>query len=82
MSISEDQILKKLTEIFSDILEVDDLQLTRNMTMADVEGWDSLANVRLMVATEREFDIRFETEELASVDNVGALIDFVQKKTN
>ena len=80
MSVSEEQILEKLTDIFRDILEVDDLNLTRTTLMEDIENWDSLSNVRIMVAIEGEFNIRFETHELTSVDGVAALIDFIEEK--
>ena len=73
-------ILKKVTEVFADNLDVDDLSLNETTTADDVEGWDSLTHVQLVVAVEKAFKIRFNAKEIQSWKNVGELIDSIQSK--
>ena len=82
MSFSDEQILKELTEIFRDVLEIDDLAINRSTRMEDIENWDSLANVRIIVDTEAAFNVRFETDDLATIDSVDALVSLIEKKLN
>ena len=63
----QDQILQQVTEIIADTLGLDDLTLTPATTAADVEGWDSLANVQILVAIEKRFRIQFRTGEIAAM---------------
>lgn len=76
----QDQILQQVTEIIADTLGLDDLTLTPATTAADVEGWDSLANVLILVAIEKRFRIRFRTGEIAAMKNVGELIDRIERQ--
>jgi acyl carrier protein len=78
--VTKEDILRTLDGIFRDVLDDDGLTLARETTAADVADWDSLANVRLMVATESEFGIRFETDELTQLPSVGALVDLIERK--
>ena len=78
--MERDDILKKVEEIFREELEVDDLVLTDETTADDVEEWDSLSHVQLVVALEKGFGIKFTSREILSWDNVGDLIDSIQKK--
>ncbi|MDH7974957.1 acyl carrier protein [Sphingomonas sp. AR_OL41] len=71
----------RISEIMSDIFEVDDIQLAPDTTAADVEGWDSLNNIRLMAGIEAEFGIRFKTAELTGLKNVGALVAILQERS-
>jgi acyl carrier protein len=79
--MDETEIIKKLTDVFRDNLDLDDLSLTLETSAADVDGWDSLAHVRLMIATERAFGCRFETAEISGLKNVGALVELLQQKS-
>lgn len=74
------EILEKLQEIFEDVLDVEDLELTRETTADEVEEWDSLSHVQLVVAIEKEFGIKFTSKEILSWKNVGDLIDCVVGK--
>lgn len=73
-------ILSKVRGILSDIVEEPNLRLTETMAAEDVTDWDSTNHVRLIVAIESEFDIRFETSEIGAPDDVGQLIDLIDKK--
>lgn len=73
-------ILKRVEEIFREELEHEDLKLTDETTAEDVEGWDSLSHVQLVAAMEEAFGIEFKSREILSWENVGDLIDSIQKK--
>ena len=72
-------IYEKLTRVFRDVLD-DVLEITPEMTANDVEDWDSLSHVRLILSVERMFDIHFSIIELAQFDNVGQLTDMIADK--
>jgi len=73
--MKHDDVQARVTEIVADVLGLDDLKLEPSMTAADVDGWDSLAHVQIIVAVEKSFGIRFSTGEIASIENVGVLFD-------
>jgi acyl carrier protein len=78
--MERNDILARVQEVFRDELEVDDLVLTDETTADDVEEWDSLSHVQLVVALEKAFNIKFTSREILSWDNVGDLIDCIGKK--
>ena len=78
--MERNEILKSVEEIFRDELEQEDLVLTDDTTAEDVEGWDSLSHIQFVAAMEEAFGIEFTSRELLSWDNVGDLIDCIQKK--
>jgi len=73
-------ILAQVQDVFREELEVDDLVLTDETTADDVEEWDSLSHVQLVVALEKSFGIKFTSREILSWNNVGDLIDCIEKK--
>ena len=78
--MERNDILSRVQEVFRDELELDDLVLTDETTADDVEEWDSLSHVQLVVALEKDFDIKFTSREILSWDNVGDLVDCIGKK--
>lgn len=78
--MERDDILKKVEEIFREELELDDLVLTDETTADDVEEWDSLSHVQLVVTLEKGFGIKFTSREILSWDNVGDLVDCIAGK--
>ncbi len=68
---------QRLEAIMRNIFDDDSLSLTRALSADDVEAWDSLAHVHLIVATEKEFKISIPNAAVVSLKNVGDLIDLV-----
>lgn len=66
-----------LNEIFQEVFDCDELRVTRETTSADVEGWDSLMHVTLILRIEKRLGIRFTSSEVASLKDVGELADLV-----
>ena len=71
-------------EIFRDVFEDDELTITRETTAGDVDGWDSLMHINLIIAVEKKFEVRFATAEISGLkakgQNVGTFLDLVQSK--
>ena len=73
-------ILKELQPIFQDVFDDESLVITNETCAADIEDWDSLAQIRLVVAIEKHFGIKFAFTELLSASNVGDMVQLIQSK--
>ena len=73
-------IYKQLEEIFREVFNDEDIQLTAETTADDIEGWDSLSHVNLIIAVEMKFDIEFTQKEIRSFSNVGEMAKCVDGK--
>jgi acyl carrier protein len=73
----DDEILTRLNTIFRDVLDDDDVVLTPATVADDVEGWDSLAHVRLMLTVERAFSLKFTAAQVGRLKNVGDLVALI-----
>jgi len=70
----------KLQDIFRDLFDDDDIVLNDKTSAADVAGWDSLKNVKLIVQIEKAFKVRFGTGEVVNLKNVGELVAVIDRK--
>jgi len=76
-------VIEKLLPIFQNVFDDDDLIITNFTTAKDINGWDSLAHIRLIVAIEKSFQIRFSANEISKLENVGEMVDLIiLKKKN
>ena len=73
-------IMDSLTEVFCSIFEDNSIVLKPEMTANDVEGWDSLSHVVLILAIENRFKIKFNNKELLTLKNVGDLLHSIESK--
>ena len=73
-------IIEPLNEIFCEVFDDDDIELTPEMTADDVDGWDSLSHVNLIVTIETRFKIKFTQKELLTFKNVGDLMASIESK--
>lgn len=80
--MAREDIKKQVQDIFRDILDEEDLILTDITTAQDVDGWDSLSHIQLVVAMEKHFKLRFTAKEILSWNNVGELIDSIASKSS
>ncbi len=75
------ELFKKVNEIFIDVLDIEEDIVLEDATKAtDVDEWDSLNHIQLVVAIEKEFKIRFTSKEIQSWNNVGEMIDSIAQK--
>jgi len=80
--MTDAEILERLNGVVSDTLDLDSVSLQPSTTAADVEGWDSLAHIQILVAVERSFGIRLRVGEMASIANVGELVSRIATRVN
>lgn len=73
-------IVEPLTDIFREVFDDDDIELTPEMTADDVDGWDSLSHVNLIVTIETRLKIKFPQKELLTFKNVGDLSNSINTK--
>ncbi|WP_426106536.1 acyl carrier protein [Massilia sp. TSP1-1-2] len=70
----------QLTDILRDVFDDDTIVASPELTAAQVEGWDSMGNVRFFLAIEQEFKLRFNASEIGGVKNLGELAALILKK--
>ena len=78
--MSENEVTKRLNKIFNDIFIDSEFVFSRDLTANDIDEWDSLTHINLIVAIEKEFDISFTLDELEQQNNVGDTIDIIINK--
>lgn len=76
------EIKERVQEVFRDVFEDDEIEITDATTADDIEEWDSLTHIQLIVEIEKEFGIKFTTIETIKLKNVGELIGLIEKKMN
>ncbi len=72
-------IMAKLNEIFCDVFDDEDIVLTDATNSDDIEDWDSLEQINLLVAIEKQFSIKFSLADVADLENVGAMVDLIER---
>jgi acyl carrier protein len=75
-----DHVIKTVNEIFIDVLEDDDIVLSYETTADDIEAWDSLNHIALVIAIEKKFGIQFTAKEIQGFKNVGEMCDGIVLK--
>jgi acyl carrier protein len=78
--MNKTDILKCVEGVFKDVLDNDNIVLEETSTADDVEGWDSLTHIQLIVAIEKHFKIKFGSKEILSWKNVGEMVDAISSK--
>jgi acyl carrier protein len=78
--MDRESVRPRLNAIFQDIFDDPSLEIMDGMTAADVEAWDSLSHIDLIVAVEKDFKIKLTTAEVRGLSNVGDFINLISKK--
>ncbi len=78
--MNESQIQDAVAGIIRDVLDQATLEISRETTADQTEGWDSLSHINIVVAVEQKFNIKFKTAEIEMLRNVGELVDLVAQK--
>ena len=73
-------IFEQLNSVFQDVFDDDDLIAEAATTAQDVDGWNSLAHIRLVVSIEKAFKLRFSAAEISSLKNVGDMATLILRK--
>jgi acyl carrier protein len=80
--IERTEVVRRLTEVFQETFDDPGLEIRDSMTAADVDEWDSLQHIVLVLAVEREFRIRLNPAEVGKLENVGRMVDLLQAKAS
>ncbi len=78
--MTTENIIATLETIFKDVLDNESIVLKPATTANDVDGWDSLSHIQLVVAIEKKYKIRFNSKEIQSWQNVQNMVDSIQSK--
>jgi acyl carrier protein len=78
--MNHDAVYAKLTSIFHDVFDDDKIVLSPEMTADDVPDWDSLSHVRLVLAIQQKFGIKFSAAQASNLRNVGELVTLIQSR--
>ena len=78
--MDEQEIYERLTKIFEDVFDEDAIKITPELTAKDVDGWDSLTHIRLMLTVEKAFKVKFSASEIGKLENVGDLAALIQAR--
>lgn len=79
--MTETDILATLKPIMADVFDVNDSDINEKTSADDIEEWDSLSHIRLIVAVEQKFKFKFKNSEIESLKNVGELVHLIATKT-
>lgn len=74
------KIIDELTTVFEEVFDQKGLRLVPETTANDIDGWDSMSHVTMLMAVEDHFGIEFKPYEIANLVNVGALLALIEKK--
>ncbi len=78
--MDEPEIYSRLLDVFKDVFDEDSIKLTPEISAKDVDGWDSLAHIRLILTVQKEFKIKFSTSEIGKLENVGNLVALIKTR--
>lgn len=78
--MSREEIFGRLNKVFRDVFDNNDIEVTDQTVAGDIEGWDSLTHIGLIVSVEQSFGIKFSMGEVSSMKNVGAMADIIAAK--
>lgn len=79
--MSRNDIYQKLAPVFHEVFDNDNIILSDGISAEDIDEWDSLSHIRLVVAVEEMFLIRFDSSEVVDLENVGQFVDLIRLKT-
>lgn len=80
MSEKRDLVKRRLNTVFHEVFGDDSIEIFDSMSAADLDEWDSLMHISLVVATETAFKVRLNMADVAKLENVGAMIDLLLQK--
>ena len=76
------EIYERLNNVFRDIFDDETIEVNANTTSSDIEDWDSLEHINLIVAIEQEFGMKFNMNEVTTMKNVGEMVEIIKSRMN
>lgn len=78
--MTKEEVFEKLNQVFRDVFDDDEIQVDDNTTSGDIEDWDSLEHINLIVAVEKKFGMKFNMGEVTTMKNVGEMADIILQR--
>lgn len=78
--MSREEIFDKVQDIFRDVFDDDELMISDSTNSDEIEDWDSLEHISLIVSMEKEFSMKFDIKEVNTLKDVGEMIDLIKRK--
>ncbi len=78
--MTHEEIMKKVQAIFRDVFDDESLIITDSTNSSDIEDWDSLEHIALVVSMEKEFNLKFDLKEVNKLANVGEMVNLIASK--
>jgi acyl carrier protein len=78
--MQDSQIYEKLTSVFHDVFDDKSILVGPDTSASDIENWDSINHINLVLAIQASFGVKFSTAELESMESVGDIVAFIKKK--
>lgn len=78
--MSRQEIFDEVQKIFQTVFDDDELVITDSTNSEDIEDWDSLEHINLVVATEKKFNLKFDIKEVGTLKDVGEMIDLIERR--
>ena len=75
--MSKQEILDEIGSIFKNVFDDNGLEITHETNADDIEDWDSLEQINLLVAIENRFKVKFKLEDISGLENVGDMVELV-----
>ncbi len=75
--MTREEVFENLNEVFQDVFDDDEITVNEQTTANDIEDWDSLEHINLVVAVEQKFGIKFNMGEVNTMKNVGEMVDII-----
>jgi acyl carrier protein len=79
--MDEDQIYSRLAKVFEDVLDQEPAAVSADLLISEMDGWDSLTNIRLILTIEKEFRIKFLTSDLDNLHSAGDLVAVIKARS-
>ena len=80
--MTREEVFARLNLVFQDVFDDNTIVVSENTTSDDIEDWDSLEHINLIVAVEQEFQIKFNMGEVTNMKNVGEMVDIILSRIN
>lgn len=80
--MDRDEVKTEVRDAMREVFNRDDLEINDDMTADDIEEWDSMEHITLIFSLESRFGIKFKTEEIGGIQNVGEFINVISAKLN
>ena len=78
--MEKEEIYERLNKVFRDIFDDESIVVKPETTSSDIEDWDSLEHINLIVAVEQEFGMKFNMNEVTTMKNVGEMVDIIMSR--